>query len=86
MFKVGDKVKVTEHFWAAEKGDEGIIRALPGNNGAKFLAFKIFYAVEFPAWKRASRGHDCNGIVPSRNGLWVASEYLELVERQDKNG
>ena len=77
MFKIGDKVKVTKECWSAEVGDEGIISALPGNNGAKSLAFKNDYAVEFPAWECESRGHECNGFVPSGNGQWVMPECLE---------
>ena len=76
-FSIGDNVKVTKDFWSAEKDDEGVIRALPGNNGAKSLALKIAYAVEFPAWEHEKRGHSCGGTVPSGKGQWVPSEHLE---------
>lgn len=63
-------------------GDEGIIRGLPGKNGS--ISYQSCYAVEFPSWHY---GHVCNGKVPSRKGLWVLPECLELVEeRQPRIG
>lgn len=80
MFEIGDKVKVTTDCWFAAAGEEGIIRALPGNNGAKSLVFKETYAVEFPAWKYEKQGHSCGGTIPSKNGCWVPSKYLEPIK------
>lgn len=79
MFEIGDKVRVIEEYGSAEKGEEGIIRALPQKNGASSSSFKKCYSVEIPAWSK-SRGHDCNGTVPSGNGQWVPPECLELIK------
>ena len=77
MFKVGDRVRVIKKFCcAAKEGDEGIIRALPGDSGSKYT-FPHCYAVEFPL---SRIGHDCNGKVPSGGGFWLPPECLELIK------
>lgn len=80
MFKIGDKVRLIKDYGYVKKGKEGIIRALPGNNGAASTFYKNFYSVEFPDWKNAVDGHNCGGTVPSRNGLWIHPEYLEPIK------
>lgn len=75
MFKIGDRVRVIKKYNAANVGDEGIIRALPNNNGS--FALLECYSVEFPAWKK---GHNCGGTVPSKKGLWVDPKCLELIK------
>lgn len=77
-FNIGDKVKVIEDYYSAEKGDEGIIRALPEKNGAS-KAFAHCYSVEFPAWNK-TMGHNCGGTVPGGKGQWIDPEYLELIK------
>lgn len=81
MFTLGDKVRLIKDYGYVKKGKEGVIRALPGNNGAASTFYKNFYSVEFPAWNK-SKGHSCGGTVPSGNGQWVRPECLELVEKQ----
>lgn len=82
MFKIGDRVRVIKFFCcAANVGDEGIIRALPGDSGSK-VTFPHCYAVEFPLSKI---GHDCNGKVPSRRGFWLPPECLELIKPKPKS-
>lgn len=76
-FNIGDKVRVIKAYGSASVGDEGIIKALPWENGS--ISYQSCYAVEFPSW---SHGHDCNGKVPSGKGLWVLPECLELVEKR----
>lgn len=80
MFKIGDKVRVIKEYGSAEKGEEGIIRALPKKNGASSSSFKKCYSVEFPDWMNGVDGHDCNGTVPSGNGQWISPECLELIK------
>lgn len=78
MFKIGDKVRVIKSYFAASKGDEGVIKALPKNNGScKNGRFERCYSVEFPTW---TDGHDCGGTVPRWKGQWVDPEYLELIK------
>lgn len=80
MFKIGDRVRVIEDYSDAMKGDEGIIRALPGKNGGRGL-WDVCYSVEFPAWQEDEfRGHSCGGTVPSGYGHWVAPGNLELIK------
>lgn len=76
-FSIGDKVRVISEYGSASVGDEGIIKALPWENGS--ISYQSCYAVEFPSW---SYGHDCNGKVPSKKGLWVLPECLELIEKR----
>lgn len=79
MFKIGDKVRVIKNYDDAEIGDEGVIKALPMNNGAsKEGRFGECYSVEFPSWEK--RGHSCNRIVPSGKGQWVLPKCLELIK------
>ena len=82
MFKIGDKVRVIKGYGYVKKGEKGIIRALPGKNGAASNFYKDFYSVEFPAWTNGVDGHNCGGTVPSKKGLWLLPKYLELVEKQ----
>ena len=78
MFKIGDKVRVINEMGNALKGYNGIIRALPGKNGARENGgYKKAYSVEFPAWKG---GHFCGGTVPSGHGFWIYSKDLELIK------
>lgn len=78
MFKIGDKVRVIKKYYGANEGDEGVIKALPKNNGvSKGGEFEKCYSVEFPKW---SGGHKCNGTVPSGHGHWVMPECLELIK------
>lgn len=74
MFKIGDKVRVTKNYCLAETGTEGIIRDVPGDNGAG--KYGNFYAVEF---KAPFKSHDCDGKVPSGRGHWLRPECLELI-------
>lgn len=77
MFKIGDKVRVTKDYDDATTGMEGIIKALPRNNGSSNPRFAKCYSVDFPGWRD---GHDCGGTVSGRHGQWVAPECLELIE------
>ena len=78
MFKIGDKVRVIKGYYDAKIGDEGVIKALPKNNGASTDGeFAECYSVEFPSW---NDGHACNGTVPSGHGQWVLPECLELIK------
>lgn len=68
-FKVGQKVRMVENMCDARIGDIGIIRALPGEYQS--------YAVEFPCFEGANKGHDCDGLVPSKNGYWIDEDQME---------
>lgn len=75
-FKVGQKVRMVEDNCDARVGDIGIIRALPKGEHS--------YAVEFPCFSGCTRGHDCDGLVPSRNGHWIHAEDMELAREQEE--
>lgn len=79
MFKIGDRVRVIQSYYGVLKGDEGIIKALPGDSCSK-LAFSHCCAVEGPSW---IKGRDCNGKVPSGHGFWVPPECLELIKPEE---
>ena len=75
-FKVGQKVRMVRGYGVAEIGDVGIIREAP----------KEFhkYAVEFPCFDGCNCGHDCGGLVPSRNGYWIEENCMELASEQEE--
>ena len=75
-FKVGQWVRMVRGYGVAEIGDVGIIREAP----------KEFhkYAVEFPCFDGCNCGHDCGGLVPSRNGYWIEEDCMELASEQEE--
>lgn len=78
MFKIGDRVRVIKGYFFANKGYEGIIKALPENNGAgNRKTFGECYSVEIPAF---DGGHSCGGTVPSGHGMWLVPGCLELIK------
>ena len=76
MYKIGDKVRLIEDYFVVGVGVEGVIKALPRNNGGPSF-FSKCYSVEFPD---SGNGHKCNGTVPSGKGLWVPPKCLELIK------
>ena len=74
-FKVGQKVRMVEDECNARVGDIGVIIATPRGNKE--------YVVEFPCFKERNCGHNCGGVVPSRNGHWIYGYQMELASEQE---
>ncbi len=72
-FKVGDRVKVTKDYDAAETGMIGTIVSIPkfGHPGIEFDEFM--------------EGHDCSGASKSSHGQWVPVSHLETTKEEESN-
>ena len=73
-FKVGQKVRMVIGYGDARKGDIGIVRGVPEALHQ--------YAVEFPCFNKYNCGHNCGGLIPSKNGYWIEEDYMELASEQ----
>ena len=66
-FKVGQRVRTTGNWCAAEKGTVGTIVVVKSQAGVKFD-------------KKFEGGHNLNGECSEGYGHWIPDEYLELIE------